>query len=96
MKKFVCLPTTAKIGCKEIFASGRANFTMSSCRIPSIKDVRWVAQLQAAKIRIGGKVRKVKDFSSQDGLDAPELPSEHRLRKVMRQLAQPRVAKRDR
>ena len=40
----------------------------------------WVGQLQAAKIRIGGKVRKVKDFSSQDGLDAPELPSEHRLK----------------
>ena len=45
-----------------------------------MKDVSRVGQLQAAKIRIGGKVRKVKDFSSQDGLDAPELPSEHRLK----------------
>ena len=38
-----------------------------------------VDQLQAAKIRIGRKVRKVKDFSSQGGLDAQELPGEHRL-----------------
>ena len=40
-----------------------------------------VGQLQAAKIRIGRKVRKVKDFSSQGGLDAQELPGEHRLEK---------------
>lgn len=39
-----------------------------------------VGQLQAAKIRIGRKVRKVKDFSSQGGLDAQELPGEHRLK----------------
>ena len=43
--------------------------------------MRRVGQLQAAKIRIGRKVRKVKDFSSQGGLDAQELPSEHRLKK---------------
>ena len=49
-----------------------------------MKDVSRVGQLQAAKIRIGGKVRKVKDFSSQDGLDAPELPAEHRLNKDVR------------
>ena len=48
----------------------------------------WVAQLQAAKIRIGGKVRKVKDFSIQDGLDTPELPSEHRFPKDVKQLGQ--------
>ena len=39
-----------------------------------------VGQLQAVKIRIGRKVRKVKDFSSQGGLDAQELPGEHRLK----------------
>ena len=50
--------------------------------------MKRVGQLQAAKIRIGGKVRKVKDFSIQDGLDAPELPSEHRLLKDVKQLGQ--------
>ena len=45
------------------------------------KDVSRIVQLQAAKIRIGRKVRKVKDFSIQGGLDAQELPGEHRLYK---------------
>ncbi|KLO66539.1 hypothetical protein AA986_05675 [Enterococcus cecorum] len=52
----------------------------------------WVAQLQVAKIQIGRKVRKVKDFSIQDGLDAPELPSEHRLPKDVKQLGQTRIS----
>ena len=49
-----------------------------------------VGQLQEDKIRIGRKVRKVKDFSSQGGLDVQELPGEHRLKKVVRQLGKPR------
>ena len=52
--------------------------------------MRRVGQLQAVKIRIGRKVRKVKDFSSQGGLDAQELPGEHRLKKVVSQLGKSR------
>ncbi|OUN50696.1 hypothetical protein B5G19_04090 [Enterococcus cecorum] len=63
MKKFVCLPLTAKIGCKKIFASGRANFTMSSCRTPSTKVVNRLGQLRADKVvQHVGKVREVKTF----------------------------------
>ena len=82
MKKFVCLPTTAKIGCKEIFASGRANFTMSSCRIPSIKDVKRLAQPRADKfVQNAGKVREVKTFPDELAYTPKWLVAEHRLDK---------------
>ena len=44
------------------------------------KDVSWVEQLQAAKFSgMSGKSIIFLDFPRQAGLDAPELPSEHRL-----------------
>ena len=41
----------------------------------------WVCQLQAAKFSgMSGKSIIFLDFPRQAGLDAPELPSEHRLK----------------
>lgn len=51
--------------------------------------MRRVGQLQAAKFSgMLGKSMKYKDFPRQSGLDAPELPAEHRLIKVAKQLGQ--------
>ena len=53
------------------------------------KDVSRVEQLQAAKFSgMSGKSIIFLDFSRQAGLDAPELPGEHRLKKVAKQLDQ--------
>ena len=51
-----------------------------------IKDVSRVVQLQAAKIRIGGKVREVKTFPDGLAYTPKWLVAEHRLKKVAKQL----------
>ncbi len=50
-----------------------------------------VGQLQAAKVSgMSGKSSVFQDFPRQAGLDAQELPGEHRLHKVAKQLGKPR------
>ena len=52
-----------------------------------------VEQLQAAKFSgMSGKSIIFLDFPRQAGLDAPELPSEHRLPKDVKQLGQTRIS----
>ena len=51
--------------------------------------MRRVGQLQAAKVSgMSGKSITFKDFPRQAGLDAQELPGEHRLHKDVRRIGQ--------
>jgi len=68
-------------------AGGRISQCLAAERRIS-KDVRRVGQLQAAKVSgMSGKSITFKDFPRQAGLDAQELPGEHRLHKDVRRLA---------